>query len=1510
MTVTSSQHWRASRIAVGVALIAMLLFAGEAVAVPSVIANDDGGAGFSTEPETPFVTTSVLANDVAEVDGPTTLVETYYTDGNLIRQEIASHPTNLASVIPPNLGPEAEGTANVIATDRATSGTADVSVNGTISYLNSRVDGGFEGTLTWDDIIVSGPGTETTFSARALVDAAVSIVEQDYANGGGSVSASVFVQATPPGGGLMSQTARLGSIGNAIVETTSFRRLLQTNPITIDTRFPVKVEVNLIVRAYAGTSVGPGRISAATTIANASADLGIEPDEEVFVVGEGYTVTSASAGVINNRYTDGTEPILTVESFDTTGTLGAVTTNGNGTFTYDPNGAFDALTPGETATDTFTYVARDRFGNTDTATVTIEITNPPPPPPPPEPGDGSTAIFGRAVYEDSDGAAQGIEGATVQVCVRGLLGTRDCQPSTTSFDGSFSAVLPDPPPGELVRVDVEVIAQSPRVQVGPPGLLPIWYCFRRGPYAIADGEARDIGEISALNGSRSCDVLDEQLTDPRENAGFYVFTQLERAQRFMAGLNSQLGLESPDLVTARLEAENDGPSFYVSLFKTMTLMPYAWDGSPRALSTILHEYGHHVLYESAESPAPTYDNGICDDSDTFLIFEIPDPGHCQWFPELGVVAWTEGFPTFLAAVIEKELYGTTSIGEGPSSFSQGGVDYFHQGIEFPPMVLVDTQEDVLWYLQNGRGLREGHPYEGELEMIEGWTSAVLWDVYDSDTPRFLGDFGDVDDHDQNLARDTTQLSFLDIWRVITGYDPDPFDDSHNHPTSLDEFYDGVRAMLPISQARLAGAFLENHRMVPAAEAEFRGGILRWDSEEIFGRGDVFSTTYEACRPYGSEVPWGGEMSVGVYLERSGERFLNLPPLALPDLAEGECESGVYEFTIPEDLQLIGPQLLGGVAEFYNPDRADSTFAHLCLDPYAVLAEHDEENNCKNAYGLKLQNRPPVLVSNAGPDGFVVDEGSELVIDFSGSTDPDPIPGLGLLYKVTGSFDGLGDIGDGFYRADAVQVFTPADTPLLADGSAEGLIGDVRLLVRDGDTYDFSSEAFADVPLVVNNVAPTVVVTNAPPVGPFLVFEGSPLTIEGVFRDPGADEWTAESYVYNVDADWVPGTITSSEYTTTVLPPAYQGHLEVERTFAQDTSDLPKGIADFVVCVEDDDGGRGCTPTGQLAVRVFNVLPTVQLNDAVVDEGTPFQLAGSFTDPGADVWSGTVAINGGPSEPVAIEDDKTFTSPLSFAQDGLQSVEVCIDDGDDVGCAATATIVVKNVAPNVTLDRVPDTFVAHVEDTIAVSFADPGALDSHTATIDWAHSLDSLGGVVSPFSGRHAYAAEGSVTIEVCVTDDADDEGCASTVIEVLTPEGAIREVVDELAADGGDRTVQRALRALEGSSGDPGALDELSDGDVVAAVRKLGRAVDRLDRASGDYSGAQLVLAQSAESIVRDLLARAEALNPTSRRDIRLLERSRERVAAGRAAFEIGDYSEAVDSYQRAARSAGRLLGL
>jgi VCBS repeat-containing protein len=54
-----------------------------------------------------------------------------------------------------------------------------------------------------------------------------------------------------------------------------------------------------------------------------------------------------------------------------------LTVNPDGSYAYDPNGAFDSLPSGQSTTDSFTYTATDALGTrTNTATVNITILHP------------------------------------------------------------------------------------------------------------------------------------------------------------------------------------------------------------------------------------------------------------------------------------------------------------------------------------------------------------------------------------------------------------------------------------------------------------------------------------------------------------------------------------------------------------------------------------------------------------------------------------------------------------------------------------------------------------------------------------------------------------------------------------------------------------------------------------------------------------------------------------------------------------------------------------------------------------------------------------------------------------------------------------------------------------------------------------------------------------------------------------------------------------------------------
>ncbi|MFN3263254.1 MAG: Ig-like domain-containing protein [Pikeienuella sp.] len=81
-----------------------------------------------------------------------------------------------------------------------------------------------------------------------------------------------------------------------------------------------------------------------------------------------------TGNVLANDFDPDAGDTILIVAADTSETRGLVTDNGDGTFAYDPNGAFDDLRAGQTATDSFFYTIRDGSGAESTAEVIVTIT--------------------------------------------------------------------------------------------------------------------------------------------------------------------------------------------------------------------------------------------------------------------------------------------------------------------------------------------------------------------------------------------------------------------------------------------------------------------------------------------------------------------------------------------------------------------------------------------------------------------------------------------------------------------------------------------------------------------------------------------------------------------------------------------------------------------------------------------------------------------------------------------------------------------------------------------------------------------------------------------------------------------------------------------------------------------------------------------------------------------------------------------------------------------------------
>ena len=88
------------------------------------------------------------------------------------------------------------------------------------------------------------------------------------------------------------------------------------------------------------------------------------------------TVDEDSDGIVIDLMANdsvATGGVLSIDSFDFTGLQGTVIDHGDGTITYLPDGAFDGLSDGESAVDSFRYTTTDGLGGTATANVAVTV---------------------------------------------------------------------------------------------------------------------------------------------------------------------------------------------------------------------------------------------------------------------------------------------------------------------------------------------------------------------------------------------------------------------------------------------------------------------------------------------------------------------------------------------------------------------------------------------------------------------------------------------------------------------------------------------------------------------------------------------------------------------------------------------------------------------------------------------------------------------------------------------------------------------------------------------------------------------------------------------------------------------------------------------------------------------------------------------------------------------------------------------------------------------------------
>jgi len=254
----------------------------------------------------------------------------------------------------------------------------------------------------------------------------------------------------------------------------------------------------------------------------------------------------------------------------------------------------------------------------------------------------------------------------------------------------------------------------------------------------------------------------------------------------------------------------------------------------------------------------------------------------------------------------------------------------------------------------------------------------------------------------------------------------------------------------------------------------------------------------------------------------------------------------------------------------NNDGGDGCSAtcdlEVCGNSVVDTGETCDDGNTDPGDGCdevcQIEDNSPPVADAGGP--YIVDEGTSVVLDASGSTDPD---GDALTYEWDLNNDGT------YETSGKNPTLTPEDGPVILT---------IGVQVDDGN----GGVATDTTTVTVNNVAPT-----AEAGGPYSGDEGSLIALAGSATDPGAD-----TLIYEWDLD------NDGEYDdSTDQNPSH--------TWPDD------GTFTVGLRVTDDDGGKGIDTA---TVTVNNVPPEItslSSDTYLAPVGAPIQGTGTFHDPG-------------------------------------------------------------------------------------------------------------------------------------------------------------------------------------------------------------------------------------------------------------------------------------------------------
>ncbi|MDB5386123.1 MAG: hypothetical protein JWM11_1769, partial [Planctomycetaceae bacterium] len=305
------------------------------------------------------------------------------------------------------------------------------------------------------------------------------------------------------------------------------------------------------------------------------------------------------------------------------------------------------------------------------------------------------------------------------------------------------------------------------------------------------------------------------------------------------------------------------------------------------------------------------------------------------------------------------------------------------------------------------------------------------------------------------------------------------------------------------------------------------------------------------------------------------------------------------------------------------------------------------------------------------------------------------------------------------------------------------------------TDSHAASATKTFSLVVNNVAPTAVISNG---GSVNNGSNGSVSFASQYDPSSVDTSSGFHYAFDFNND---GTFDSGNGT-------YAGSGTTASATVPASYLTTAGSHTIRGRIIDKDGGFTDYTTSITVIGNVNHPPTVNVTNSTITvyEGQTAQNVGTWSD----VDSNDVVTLHASLGTISKSSNGTWSWSFLTTDGPTQSQTVTITATDSHNATATKTfsLVVNNVAPVITTisNTAPSCGATQSGDQVKVTaaFSDAGTADTHTAVINWGDGTTTTGSIseisgAGTATGKHAYATGGYFTITVTITDD--DGGIAS-----------------------------------------------------------------------------------------------------------------------------------------------------